>query len=83
MTDKEKQIEEIKDTIDSVYGCDCDYYGVEGFAIADALYEAGYRKQVEGEWISHEGYEECGECHAKAMFHHNFCPNCGVKMKRR
>ena len=45
MTDREKQIEEIKDTIDSVYGCDCAYYGVEGFAIAEALYNAGYRKQ--------------------------------------
>lgn len=50
--------------------------------IAEAFYNAGYRKQVEGEWISHEGYEECGECHAKAMFQHNFCPNRGAKMKR-
>lgn len=33
MTDRQKQIEKIKDTIDSVYGCDCAYYGVEGFAI--------------------------------------------------
>ena len=43
----EKQIEEIKDCIDNVYGSDCAYYGVDGFAIAAALYKAGYRKQSE------------------------------------
>lgn len=47
----EKQIEEIKDCIDGVYGCDCAYFGVDGLAIADAIYKAGYRKQ---EWISVE-----------------------------
>jgi hypothetical protein len=45
----EKQIEEIKDHIDSIYGCDCAYYGVDGIAIATVLYEAGYRKQSEVE----------------------------------
>ena len=52
MTDKEKQILEIKDAIDSVYCGDCAYYGVDGFAIAEELYSRGYRKQVEGELIS-------------------------------
>lgn len=41
----EKQIEEIKDCIDSVYGCDCAYFGVDGLAIAAAIYNACYRKQ--------------------------------------
>lgn len=40
-----KQIEEIKDCIDSVYGCDCAYFGVDGLAIAAAIYKADYRKQ--------------------------------------
>ncbi len=35
---------------------------------------------VHGEWISHEGYEECNICHHKAMFEHNYCPNCGSRM---
>ena len=46
---KEKQIIEIKECIDAVYGADCAYFDVDGFAIADEIYNAGYRKQ---EWIS-------------------------------
>ena len=41
----EKQIEEIKDWIDSMYGCDCAYFGVDGLMIAEGLYNAVYRKQ--------------------------------------
>lgn len=44
---KEKQIIEMKECIDSVYGADCAYYGVDGFAIANEIYNAGYRKQIE------------------------------------
>ena len=35
---------------------------------------------VHGEWIEHEGYEECNKCHSKSIYHHNWCPNCGAKM---
>lgn len=44
---REKQIIEIKECIDSVYGADCAYFDVDGFAIADKIYNAGYRKQSE------------------------------------
>lgn len=91
MTNREKQIEEIKDAIDSVYGCDCAYYGVEGFAIAEALYDAGYRKRVEGEW-NEDIIGFCNVCMScRAVVDRtsiknnsgklNFCPNCGAKMK--
>ena len=40
-------IEEIKDHIDNMFGCDCAYYGVDGLAIASHLYNEGYRKQSE------------------------------------
>ena len=46
---REKQIIEIKECIDSVYGADCAYFDVDGFAISNKIYDAGYRKQ---EWIS-------------------------------
>ena len=42
---REKQIIEIKECIDSVYGADCAYFDVDGFAIANKIYNAGYRKQ--------------------------------------
>ena len=51
MMSKEKQIIEIKECIDAVYGVDCAYFDVDGFAIANEIYNAGYRKQ---EWISVE-----------------------------
>lgn len=90
MKDDRSQIEEMSRHVCTAcayeYNGSCDLHRLPGqchkaTAVAEVLCEAGYRKQVEGEWISHEGYVECGECHAKAMFHHNFCPNCGVKMK--
>ena len=42
---KEKQIIEIKECIDAVYGADCAYFDVDGFAIANEVYNTGYRKQ--------------------------------------
>lgn len=43
----DKNIEGIKDCIDSIYGCDCAYYGVDGIAIATVLHNEGYRRQSE------------------------------------
>lgn len=44
---KQNLIYEIKDCIDSLYGLDCAYFGVDGIAIATILAEQGYRKQSE------------------------------------
>ena len=41
---KEERVIKIKEHIDAVYGADCAYYNVDGFAIADELDNAGYRK---------------------------------------
>lgn len=54
----------------------CDYC-----KIAEFLYNAGYRKQSEGEWISHEGYDECSLCRTKVTYPSNYCSNCGARMK--
>ena len=34
-----------------------------------------------GEWISHEGYEECSQCGRFSAFCSKFCPNCGARME--
>ena len=68
------------------FDCDmCDF--------ARTLYNAGYRKQKEGEW---KRIEVNGENYGQVYYHHkdckvnetqifpspyNFCPNCGAKMK--
>ena len=61
--------------------------------ICTDLYNAGYRKQVEGEWIDqyHGKYAnqlyKCSVC-GETAFHDGerwfltqYCPNCGAKMK--
>lgn len=53
--------------------------------IAYGLYNAGYRKQSEGEWIEQAYGElkcsECGIIQEDYPHRYNFCPNCGAKMK--
>lgn len=59
---------------------------------AKLLYNAGYRKQKEGEWQELDICAEdmycsvCGgiapvDCEKEAFYKSNFCPNCGAKMK--
>ena len=59
---------------------------------AEALYNAGYRKQSEGEWqIAVNPVEAtfiCSNCHwfyteadPKAETEYKYCPYCGAKMK--
>lgn len=90
---KEKQIEEMAEYIfgnaithDTQFKEDCR-------SIARDLYNAGYRKQSEGEWIvsgsDKDRRAECSNCHheyavQKVMLQlHKFpiCPLCGAKMK--
>lgn len=58
-------------------------------AVAEALYNAGYRKQIEGEWEKRTfiifdsekvGYT-CSECNTTWDTETKFCPNCGARMK--
>lgn len=85
---KEKQIEEMSTQIrDAVNGCSSYWSRL----IAEHLYEEGYRKQSEGEWIfEHEYYGKmlCSNCKGEALVNEcseyvdsDYCPNCGAKMK--
>ena len=59
--------------------------------VAEYLYNAGYRKQSEGEWLEIDDgvligdgkHLECSECGVwkKDRQRSNFCSNCGAKMK--
>lgn len=91
---KEKKIEEMARVLchaqepcsKCVWGrCDVEHLAID-------LYNAGYRKQSEGEWIAHieigamNNFWECSVCGWKTvsfteMRHSKYCPNCGAKMK--
>lgn len=94
---KEKQIDEMAKLICNFPQCinynsigECKPTECQIADKAEALYNAGYRKQSEGEWISNElgGYKYafyCSECGWVDGYpfndRHKFCPNCGAKMK--
>ena len=82
---KEQQIEEMATQIKYMTGS----YTSDAEDCASVLYEQmGYRKQVEGKWIScknNSGYK-CSNCGARiknsAKFNgnHSWCHKCGAKM---
>ena len=90
-----KQIEEMAETLDEM--CDLDLLADCGEkdcskCMATALYNAGYRKQSEGEWVDqyHGEYAnqlyKCSVCGETAYgdgyrwFLSQYCPNCGARM---
>lgn len=94
--DKEKQIEEMTKITCSMYcrnrdkKCagvqECDMKCLQ-YQRCEALYNAGYRKQSEGEWIEQgECWKTlrcsvCGHTTDTIFDKTPFCPNCGAKMK--
>ena len=96
--DREKQIEEMAVilTDGGCTKCNCDKNGKFNclpMYNAELLYNAGYRKQSEGEWEKFEGERFiCSNCakvfglgstatiyDVKRVW--KYCPNCGAKMK--
>ena len=85
----EKQIEEMaKLTCNSQRSCyEGDCIGSEICAVrenCEKLYNAGYRKQSEGEWKKIDGFPKhrfCSRCGKGNRTQPNFCPHCGAKMK--
>ena len=106
MTEREKQIEEMSweicyiprlDSYNSYKSCDdCNCYGkCHAMYYAKRAYEAGYRKQVEGEWIETVEHKTsllkssirkekiycCPYCGRVYRKRMNYCGHCGAKMK--
>ena len=94
---KEKQIEEMAKIIghcvstlhpdiechNKATGCYCIENPCHNQRIADNLYNAGYRKQSEGEWMQDfDGDYYCPFCahYPKEIKH--YCPNCGAHMRK-
>ena len=99
---KDQQIEEmakvIKSSLDGLGSGNFNFTGAEiSTMFAEHLYNAGYRKQIEGEWIeqiktttniigmtAHYIINFCSNCGYKIgaiRYRHKYCPNCGAKMK--
>jgi hypothetical protein len=92
-----EQIEEMIKELCDYYGTKCGGCGCKPCAIIEhckALYNAGYRKQSEGEWIDkptgaygrmQSWCSACGKHSGiggiESNRHKPFCPNCGAKMK--
>ena len=90
---KEKQIEETASLFSEFCEDELGAVFIKDIAVdfAERLYNAGYRKQSEGEWVSNCQTDEyicslCGgfspiDCEKENFYKSNFCPNCGAKMK--
>lgn len=91
MTDR-KRIEEMAKVLEST--CDeteCNHPTNCDLCQATRLYNAGYRKQIDGKWVKQvkirkQGapilhYYQCSLCGVYLVEQANYCPNCGAKMK--
>ena len=87
---KEKQIEEIKQVLMRTYKrarTPQEDYMQDRYA--EALYNAGYRKQKEGDWNINGtdgniiGNWRCSACNGVSLKNSNYCPNCGACLVQR
>lgn len=91
-----EQIEQMVKIIDQakhdMWVGECPTYAEHSENIAKYLYNAGYLKQSEGEWILEEAWDvrsvdsyRCSMCgYSKRVDEAEsfvYCPNCGAKMK--
>ena len=80
---KVKQIEEMAETILDFVHIKHNQFSMQD--LAKALYNAGYRKQSEGEWTYSENKKtmKCTRCRMRMKTYdvRRYCPNCGAKMK--
>ena len=75
---------------------DCDFE-LDRKKTAETLYNAGYRKQSEGQWLNGvNGSKVCSMCGKEPLYTKSgtvfattfyrvktpFCPNCGAKMRK-
>lgn len=83
---EKKQIEEIRKDIFAAFGGYAKWEE-DWQSLAEAVYNAGYRKQSEGVWVLGRSgcMYYCSECkyaaHPREVDEWSHCPRCGAKMK--
>lgn len=81
-----------KEEIDRIYGVLAKEY--DNYIKAIRLYDAGWRKQIEAEWVPIITVDKkfgvpmivgfnCSNCQTKQEVPTNYCSFCGVKMKAK
>ena len=86
---REKQIDEMSCDL---YDCHIEFVtGVDEIytdydAMAEKMFDKGYRKQSDGEWLGRGIAMVCSLCGKGLVVEQgdadmNYCPNCGAKMK--
>lgn len=84
MMSKEKQIEEMAKEISA--GLLKQGQNWRHVIVAEHLYNAGYRKQRVGEWVTKDDFFKtyhCSVCNYSVDYHWqrtSYCPRCGAKM---
>ena len=94
----------MENKIDGVTNLACDIMKASSLpielsgAIATALYNAGYRKVEQGEWVYKNGDFICTHCNGEILektefsrgcymgfeyVHSKYCPHCGAKMEEK
>ena len=75
-----------KEEINRIYGVLTKDY--DNYIKAIRLYDAGWRKQIEAEWVlNRDGSGTCSNCHftQRGVYdqdsHQRYCGCCGAKMK--
>ena len=92
-TSRQNSIDKSNNKSYTVFDADTIFkYGCDRLNGASAIYNAGYREQREGAWMPWGLFDDlakCSECGFSEITlfsahdgQHNYCPNCGAKMKK-
>jgi hypothetical protein len=59
------------------------FIGVDSNGMARELYDKGYEKRSQAEWLDAEEYYVCSNCNHDDEYMTNYCSECGAEMKAR
>ena len=88
LKDKENQLREIEKDIGEAITHNSvrniingNFIGVDVRGMARELYNEGYVKQSQAEWLDAEEYYVCSNCYHDDEYMTNYCSECGATMK--